>query len=162
VLSGTSFYKVPIVLLGHVRLVVLGQMGLLPETLATQRTGKGLLSRMSSYMDIHGVLVLESLRADGAVVQGSLLPLGTARRGGRTAAGIGRRTIAAATGTSAGRGAATTTSSYQGIGPTTLVVIGHIGIVVIATAALVGLLGLGDSTSCSGPYMAAGGGDHHR
>jgi len=113
-------------------------------------------------MDIHGVLVLESLRADGAVVQGSLLPLGTARRGGRTAAGIGRRTIAAATGTSAGRGAATTTSSYQGISPTTLVVIGHIGIVVIATAALVGLLGLGDSTSCSGSYMAAGGGDHHR
>lgn len=80
--AGSSLDYVSIILLGHVRLVVLGQMSLLPKTLATKRTCEGLLTRMRAYVHIHRVLILESLGANGAVVQRTFLSLRAARGGG--------------------------------------------------------------------------------
>lgn len=119
---------------------------------------------MRAYVHIYRVFVLEALRADGTVVQRTLLPLATAARAGRTAAGtaIGRGTVAAAAGTAAGGGTAAVADDHaeDSAAPAAaavVVVVGHIGIVVVvvvvgtAVAALVLLFGLADaskSTTC--------------
>lgn len=62
------------VLLRYVRLVVLGQVRLLPEALPAEPTSERLLPGMSTNMHIDRVLVLEALRADTTIVQTALLP----------------------------------------------------------------------------------------
>lgn len=118
---------------------------------------------MRAYVHINRVFVLETLRADGTVVQGTLLPLASTTRAGRTAActAIGRGTVAAAAGTAAGGGTAAVADDHAedtiavASAATAVVVVGHIRIVVVvvgtAVAALVLLLGLADaskSTTC--------------
>ena len=65
-------------------LVVLGQVGLLPEALAAERAVERLLARVRPYVHVHAVLVLEALAADAAVMERALLAL---HRTGRVAAG---------------------------------------------------------------------------
>lgn len=117
---------------------------------------------MRAYVHINRVFVLEALRADGTVVQGTLFPLASTTRAGRTAActAIGRGTVAAAAGTAAGGGTAAVADDHAedtiavASAATAVVVVGHIRIVVVvgtAVAALVLLLGLADaskSTTC--------------
>merc|ERR1711962_1901894 len=59
----------PSSLLAGMCLLMLGQMGLLSETLATQLARKGLLSCVGSHMYIHAVLILESLVTYMTVVE---------------------------------------------------------------------------------------------
>ena len=57
-------------------LLVLRQVRLLSETLSTQLTGEGLLSRMCAHMHIDTVFVLEALVTDVAIVEEAGLFLG--------------------------------------------------------------------------------------
>lgn len=70
-------------LLRHVGLVVLRQMGLLPETLAAQGAGERFLACVRSDVNVHAVLVLETFATDTAIMQRALLPLNAARRAAR-------------------------------------------------------------------------------
>lgn len=93
-----------------VRVLVLGQVGLLPETLAAHVAHERFLAGVRAYVHVHRVLVLEALAAYVTVVQRPFL-LGRRRTAGRlvvarrhrrdTAAARrpGRRTAAAAAGT---------------------------------------------------------------
>jgi len=65
--------------LGTVRLVVLGQVSLLPESFPAEGASKGFLPGMGPDVDRDGVLVLESLVANVAVVERALLPRGGPR-----------------------------------------------------------------------------------
>ena len=56
--------------------MVLGQMSLLPETFPTKLARKGLLSRVSSDVDIDTVLVFEAFVANVTVMQKARLFLG--------------------------------------------------------------------------------------
>lgn len=51
------------------RLVVLSKMGLLTETFPAEAAREGLLARVGANVHVDGVLVLEALGADAAVMQ---------------------------------------------------------------------------------------------
>lgn len=78
--------------MGDVRLVVLGQVRLLPEALSAEGAREGLLPRVRADVHVHRVLVLEALAADAAVVQGPLFPDAPAPCRG-AAASAGRRRL---------------------------------------------------------------------
>lgn len=75
------------------RVLVFGQMSLLPETLAADVAHERLFAGVRAYVHVHRVLVLEALAADVTVVQRPFLLGGrrpgrhvVARRRGRPAA----------------------------------------------------------------------------
>lgn len=61
---------------------MLGEMGLLAEAFAAQRTGERLLAGVRANVHVHRVLVLEALGANRAVVQRALLALTVGQRCG--------------------------------------------------------------------------------
>lgn len=86
-------------LLGHVGLIVLGQMGLLAEALAAERASERLLSGVRPDVHVHAVLVLEALAADAAVMQGALLALNVTGQTAGTASLLLTRVTSLRTGT---------------------------------------------------------------
>lgn len=116
------------------RLVVFGQVRLLAETFATQRAGEGLLTGVCTYVHVHRVLVLEALRADGAIVQRALLALTITVCG--AVAAVARIAAAAGWAIRAICCAAATSWSHAAAGARTAVVICYIWIVVVIIVVL--------------------------
>lgn len=88
------------------RVLVLGQVGLLPEAFAAHGAHERLLAGVRAYVNVHRVLVLEAFAANVTVVQRPFL-LGRRRAGGLVVTGGGRRAAAATTATTAATGPGT-------------------------------------------------------